>query len=166
MQTALPDKSRVLEALRAALRANLEAMVRSAAASREGATHDENRQEGDKDMRSTEASYVARGKAMRAEEQAEALGRLAAFRPPAFGPQSAVALGTLVRIRAEDTDGERVFFIAAQGGGMKLSVDGVAVTVVTPSSPVGRALLGRRRGDDLSLVVRGEAQDYVVDAVG
>ena len=37
------------------------------------------------------------------------------------------------------------------GGGVVLRVDGVEVTVVTPSSPVGQALLGKQAGDDFEL---------------
>src|SRR5690606_17653583 len=68
---ALPDKQAVRDALRAALAKALEAMAEAARQTREGAVHEESRAEGDKDMRSTEQSYLARGQAMRAEALAE-----------------------------------------------------------------------------------------------
>jgi transcription elongation GreA/GreB family factor len=34
---------------------------------------------------------------------------------------------------------------------MRLEVDGTLFTVVTPDSPVGRALVGRRLGDDVDI---------------
>ena len=72
----LPDKTAVREALEAALERALETMVNAARTTREGAIHEDSRAEGDKDMRSTEQSYLARGQAMRVEELAEQLQRL------------------------------------------------------------------------------------------
>jgi transcription elongation GreA/GreB family factor len=40
------------------------------------------------------------------------------------------------------------------------------VTVVTPSSPVGRALLGRRAGDDVEVLQRGARREGTIVAVG
>lgn len=161
----LPAKARVVEALRAELRAALEAMARSAESDREGATHAENRQEGSKDMRSTEQSYVARGKAMRAEELAEQLGRFEQASLRAYGDDDAIGPGALVRLSLED-EPDRVVLLAPVGGGTRLAVDGVAVVVVTPASPLGRGLLGRRVGDELILRARGADREHVVEELG
>jgi hypothetical protein len=62
------DKS----ALHAKLVANLtlarDKLASAQKLSQEGVTHEDARSEGDKDMRATEASYVARGQAMRVEQ--------------------------------------------------------------------------------------------------
>jgi transcription elongation GreA/GreB family factor len=159
----LPDKAAVHRALREALAKALETMVLAAKDTAEGATHEENRSEGDKDMRATEQSYLARGQAMRAEELAEALSRFEATRMVSFGEDDAIANGALVHVELEDE--ERVIFLAAQGGGTVLDVGGVRVTVVTPSSPMGGALLGKREGDDFELVVRGQKREGAVLAL-
>ena len=53
-----------------------------------------------------------------------------------------------------DEDGERsTFWIAPHGGGARLA-DG-AVQVVTPKSPLGRALLGASAGDECEVVLAG-----------
>ena len=62
----LPDKMRVRAHLIAALERALAAMTHSAEQTRSGVVHEDSRAEGDKDMRSTEQSYIARGQAMRA----------------------------------------------------------------------------------------------------
>lgn len=159
----LPNKALVHEALRDALRAALDTMVAAAKDAASGATHEENRQEGDKDMRATEQSYLARGQAMRAEALADDLARFEVLRVTDFGADDAIAAGALVHVELDDDD--KVLFIAAQGGGTVLEVDGVRVTVVTPSSPMGRAICGRREGDDLELVVAGKKREGAILAV-
>lgn len=159
----LPDKTRVREALARSMRAALEAMARSAEEDREGATHAESRQEGSKDMRATEQSYVARGKAMRAEALAEELGRFERLPSAPLSDDDPIASGALVGLDVEGS--ERVVFVAPQAGGTKVVVDGVEITVVTPSSPVGRALIGKRVGDDFVLSIRGTEREHVVEAV-
>lgn len=159
----LPDKSKVREGLVTSLRDALETMARSAEDDRKGATHAENRQEGAKDMRATEQSYIARGKAMRAESQAEELGRLERLDLPRLGPDDAIVVGALIGL---DVEGEpKVVFLVPQGGGTKLEVEGISVVVVSPAAPLGRALLGKHLGDDFMLKIRGEAREHVVDAL-
>jgi transcription elongation GreA/GreB family factor len=158
--TRLPDKTRVREALRTALAATLETAVRVAADSAAGATHEESRQEGLKDMRATEQSYIARGQAMRAEALAEELDRFDRAAWPAFGDDDPVAAGALLLL---EVDGEeRRYLLSAFGAGVKLAVDGAPITVVTPASPVGRALLGVREGDDVEVRMAGRTRELVV----
>ncbi len=159
----VPDKAAVREALRAALTSALETMASAAAQTREGATHEESRAEGDKDMRSTEQSYLARGQAMRAEELAEQLARLTRLEPCAYGEDDAIGPDALVGVSVDDE--ERVFYVVPFGGGTELTVEGVRVTVVTPSSPVGGALVGRRAGDDFELAVRGKRREWTIEAL-
>lgn len=159
----LPDKKAVRDALRASIAKALESMSEAARQTREGATHEESRAEGDKDMRSTEQSYLARGQAMRAEALGEELTRLEATPLRAYGEDDAIGPGALVRVSVDEA--ERVFFVVPQGGGTELEVGGVRVTVVTPSSPVGAALIGRRSGEDFELPVRGVRREWVIEEV-
>ncbi len=159
----LPDKSAVRARLVAALERALATMVRAAESAREGAVHEENRAEGDKDMRATEQSYLARGQAMRVEDLAEQLQRFVATPLVAFGPDDVIAPGALVRARVDGVP--RVVFVAAQGGGETLDVDGVSVTVVTPASPVGRALVGLRMGDSVELPGRDGVREWEIDTI-
>jgi transcription elongation GreA/GreB family factor len=46
-----------------------------------------------------------------------------------------------------------------------LRVDDVEITVITPSSPVGQALLGKVVGDDFELMQRGTLRGFVIEAV-
>jgi transcription elongation GreA/GreB family factor len=160
---ALPDKAKVREALLEEMRAALAAMARSARDAAEGATHVENRSEGDKDMRATEESYVARGKAMRTEELADELARMEASPFRAYGAGDAIGPGALVRVLVDEAP--RTFLVSVFGGGRTLAVGGLEVTVVAPATPVGVALVGKRVGDDFELAIKGAMREWVIDAI-
>jgi transcription elongation GreA/GreB family factor len=162
-KAALPDKAKVRNALLEEMRAALAAMARSARDAAEGATHVENRSEGDKDMRATEESYVARGKAMRTEELADELARAESGTFREYDATDAVGPGALVRVRVDDAP--RVFLVSAYGGGRTLRVGGIEITVVAPATPVGSALVGKRVGDDFELAIKGAMREWVIDAI-
>jgi len=162
-KSPLPDKKKVREALLVAMREALSAMARAAKDAAEGATHEESRSEGDKDMRATEESYVARGKAMRAEELADELGRAESNVWRVYGDTDPIGPGALVRVLVDDAP--RLFLLSVQGGGRSLRVDGHEITVVTPVTPVGAALIGKRVGDDFELAIKGAMREWVIDAI-
>ena len=69
-------------------------------------------------------------------------------------------VGALVEV---DDDGRaRRFLVAGHGGGMALPDE---VMVVTPSSPIGRALLGRRVDDDCEVDLGGGRRTLSITAV-
>ena len=162
-KSALPDKTKVREALLVEMRAALEAMARSARDAAEGATHEESRSEGDKDMRATEESYVARGKAMRTEELADELARAESGAFRAYVAVDAIGPGALVRVLVDEAP--RLFLVSAYGGGRTLRVDGHEITVVAPATPVGGALVGKRVGDDFELAIKGALREWSIDAI-
>ena len=134
--------------LKAGVLARLEselAAARSAhGAALEGAVHDEARPENDKDT-GLEQSYLARRHAQRIAELESAIAQIAPRGSRAFRDEP-VAIGALVRVDAGGRT--RAFVIATHGGGLVLPGD---VTVVTPTSPIGRALLGRALDDECEI---------------
>ncbi|MBL9025442.1 MAG: GreA/GreB family elongation factor [Myxococcales bacterium] len=157
------DKQALLKALVAALVESRDRLAAAQRVSQEGVTHEDARSEGDKDMRATEASYVARGQAMRVEALEADLARAQALKVRAFAEDDPIALAALVTIGAEE--GERVVFLAPAGGGVRLEASGTAVHVVTPSSPLGRALLGARVGDVVTYERAGKAEEVEIVAL-
>ena len=146
------------EALRAALVERLEADLATAKAAHdaaiEGATHEEARPENDKDTRGLEQSYLARGLAQRVAELEAAVAAVPAM---TLAKPARVAIGAVVTV---DEDGdERRFFIAMHGGGIELPGK---VTVITPTSPIGRALLGRSVDDECEVAAGGKRRTLVV----
>lgn len=85
-----------------------------------------------------------------------------------FEPSGRVGLGALVDVRIEDEAGEdeRTLFFLPVGAGVELHGPGGDgfVVVVTPGSPVGRALMGSQVGDCFEIVVEGQDREWrVVD---
>ncbi|HWA74564.1 MAG TPA: GreA/GreB family elongation factor [Polyangiaceae bacterium] len=140
------DKSKLLDALRAQLASELARSKARALDAAEGATHEENRAEGDKDMRSTEASYVARGHAERTALLEQALAQLATLELRDFSKHAPVASSALVEL--EHASKRMHYFLVPAAGGERLSFQGVEVHTLTPSSPLGAALLGLSEGDE------------------
>lgn len=62
----------------------------------------------------------------------------------------------------------KFIFLAPVGAGLELTMrdgDGF-VTVVTPASPLGKAILGRELGDTVEISVNGEERDWTVTYIG
>jgi transcription elongation GreA/GreB family factor len=143
-------KVRVLAALRAQLAADLEALKRSQEDSHAGATHAESRPEHAKDTRSVEASYLARGLAERVVTLQNASSRLEGFELRTFAPDDVAALSALVELEVEGAPEPALYFLAPAGGGVALALAGETVHVVTPTSPIGSALMGCEVGDEVA----------------
>ena len=143
---AVIDKCAIVAELRRRLELQLEGLLASQQAAQAAAVHPEAKQEHAKDMRATEASYVARGLAERVERLREEL--LAVERMPSrpFDRAEQAAHGAIVRV--SDQDGaEHVFLLAPAGGGERIGDGNRSVTVVTVASPLGQVLAGRCAGD-------------------
>ena len=141
-----------------------EADAREAASSL--ATESEKREDG---RAAIEFGSLATGQAARARRLAEELQALSAFAEapvPRFGRTSAVALGAIVDVATEDDDGpaERTFFVLPAGAGSELTgPDGDGfLSVITPASPVGRALMGRRAGETAEVTLACEVREWTV----
>lgn len=157
------DKKALLERLRARLGHELDTARRLATETAAAANHPEARPENDKDTRKIELSYLAAGQAARAQELESQLALLAAFPERAFDGAAPVEAGAIVEL---DVSGkvQRVFLLPV-GGGQKLASDGGEVSVVTPQSPLGSELLGRRAGEAFELRIAGQLKKVEVLAV-
>ncbi len=156
-----PSKGALRDELAERLRAALATARAAHAAAIEGATHEEAKAENDKDTRGLEQSYVARGQAQRVEELAGELATVETLALRRFAEADAIAAGALVTV---EEDGEpRRFFVAPGGGGEALA--GGAVQVVTPRSPLGRALCGKRVGEVGEVRVPGGVRELDITAV-
>jgi hypothetical protein len=144
-----PDKTAILQMLVDQIAQEIAEMTRIARESAQAAVHEENRAEGDKDMRSTEASYLARGQAARVKELEHAVAVLSALKPQQFESTTPIQSGALVRLVRGRRDS--LCFLAPSGGGRQVKLDGIDVSIVTPQSPLGSALLGLTVGDEAEI---------------
>lgn len=143
------DKLALLHAFSRAIEAELERAKERARDAAEGATHVENRAEGDKDMRATEASYVARGHSERVLQLEQALLRLNALEPRVFAPGEPIAQGALVCL--EHDAKQAWYFLLPVAGGMRVSLAGQQFQALTSQSPLGSALLGLSSDDEVEV---------------
>ncbi len=157
---SLPNRSSLREELLARLQANLEQLLHAHHETLEGATHEEARPENSKDTRALEQSYLARGQAARVEEARRAVAEVAAMHFSAG--HGTVVTGSLVTTSEDDV--ERVLFVAPHGGGSVLA--GGSVHVVTPMSPLGRAIVGREVGDVCEVVTGGLERAIEIVSIG
>lgn len=151
------SKADLKQELLAQLEAQLATARASHAAATEGAIADDARPENDKDTRGLEQSYLARGHAQRVADLEAAVAAVAAM---STTPATRVSIGALVNI--EEDDRVRQLFVAGHGGGLVLSND---ITVVTPTSPMGKALLGKQVDDECELVAGGAQRTLVITDV-
>ncbi len=154
------DKAALKTELLAALTRTLDALEQAHADAAEGATHAEAKPENDKDTRAIEASYLARGQAMRVEALRTGVAALKAMPTTALSDDT-VMLGALVEV--EEAESTLRFFLAPEGGGSKLARG--TVQVVTPSSPLGQALLGRGEGESFELTLGGRKRELTITSV-
>lgn len=144
------NKTSLVAEIVARLREELALQLRAAALARDEAISEESRPENKYDTHSQEAAYLAEGQARLAAEIEENINLYSALPLPPFPPGSPAALGALVEVAAE-RGAHTWYFLGPRAGGLDLTFDGRSVLVVTPASPLGRQLLGRRVGDAVSL---------------
>jgi len=149
------EKTPWIAAFRARLEAGLEELSRESAAARSGTRVDGSHRPANRGERAavTAQGYLTVGLERRRAELRGHLDHLAVIDP---GPRDRVTPGALVRV--EDEDGAQTLYLVLPGGqGARLEQDGVAVTVLSPGSPLARSLLGLSEGDAASLP-RGEVE--------
>jgi transcription elongation GreA/GreB family factor len=124
----------------------------------EAATHEENIAENKYDTLGLEAAYLATGQARRAEAIRQAMANWRQFRPRPYDASQGIALGALVCLVDAD-DRQQQLFLGPDGGSMKL-VSGIQV--ISSDAPLGRALLGKCEGDEVSIEVAPTRQLFEV----
>lgn len=82
------------------------------------------------------------------------------FKPVPLKKGERIGLGSLVEL--EDGEGGKTLFMAPAGAGEELTGPGGDgfLHVVTPASPIGRGLLGKKVGDVVEVMVKGELAEW------
>jgi len=140
-------KDRLLDAIRAELRARFDRLTQAARDSHAAATDPGSKAESKYDTRSLEASYLAAGQAKQVEDLARDVAVFESVKLPEFGTDDPIDAGALVEV---DLDGESQWFLLAPAaGGVALEWEGREITLLTPASALYQRLLGLRMGDSL-----------------
>lgn len=150
------NKRIVIKKIIARLVGELEVYFRAAQYARAEATHEQNKPENKYDTRGLEASYLARGQSRQAAELESAIADFEKLKARKFAADEPINVGALVQL---ELAGENAFyFIGARAGGTEVEHDGKEILVITPQSPLGEQLLGKKAGDSLSLTLGGTKQ--------
>jgi transcription elongation GreA/GreB family factor len=158
------DKQALLEQVLASLEQAVQTATAAQRATASGATHEESKPENDKDTRAIEATYLARGQAQRVTELEHALRTLRALVFKPWGKKQPIALGALIEVERQDTEPPTAehFFLLPVTMAEPVTWPGGEARVVTPPSAVGRALLGKRTGDDVEVKLPQGTRSYSV----
>lgn len=81
---------------------------------------------------------------------------------------ASISIGAIVEIEDADTGEGRTFFLAPVGAGISLTGPGGDghLSVVTPASPIGRAVLGKKTGDVVDITLDGDIREWSITYVG
>jgi len=149
------DKRALIQAIVAQLTGELESYARSARATHEEAAHEQSKAENKYDTRGLEASYLAQGQSRQAAEVVQAVSQFETLEALAFGKDDPIDLGALVEL---ESAADRLFyFMGPRAGGIEILHERKQIVVITPQSPMGQLLLGRKKGDRFDFI-RGKSK--------
>ncbi|MES2989953.1 MAG: GreA/GreB family elongation factor [Pseudomonadota bacterium] len=133
----------------------------AARAAHETATHEESVAENKYDTLGLEAGYLAAGQARRADAIRQAMTHWRQFRPRPYDASKGIQLGALVCL-VDSADKQQQIFLGPDGGSMKLVSGDEPVQVISSGAPLGRAMLGKREGDEVSIQIAPRRQQFEV----
>ncbi|MCV9921865.1 GreA/GreB family elongation factor [Pseudomonas sp. BT-42-2] len=159
------NKTTLLARIVQTLEDDVEVLRRAAQTAYETATAEENIAENKYDTLGLEASYLATGQARRTAEIRQALLTYQRLIMRDYDPAQGIQISNLVTLEDEQGN-QRMLFLGPQGAGLKIGEGQQMVTVITPRSPLGQLLIGKRVDDEVSMQVAGVAQvSIVIDVV-
>ena len=143
------NKNALVEHIIAHLDAELLRYTKAARAAQADATDEQSRAENKYDTRGLEASYLAHGQSRQVIETEQARDHYAAMPVRPFGLNEPIATGALIVL---ENEGERFwYFLGPAAGGTAVTCETHEVLVVTPQSPIGRLLTGKRRNERIEM---------------
>jgi hypothetical protein len=154
-----PSKEAVLKGFIQKFRDEYNALVQSAKAAHQAATHEESKAEDRHDTFAIEASYLAAGQAARVDELDQTILEFEGYLAGTPNHPT-ISIGDLVTYECDGLVTHA--FLAKNGGGTKLQINGTTVQVISPTSPLGDELIGRNTADEFELELRGNTKEYKI----
>lgn len=143
------NKPELLESLLSERHQSLRIATDAANDARELATHEQSKPETQYDTVGLEASYLAHGQSQRVDEFKCSIQDWQALMNKEFSDESEISAGALIELEDED-EKLHYYLLGNTSGGVKLYQQGQLITVITTSSPLGKLLVGKRTGDEIS----------------
>jgi len=142
------DKKNLVNNMISHLEDNLAEALIAANNAHKAATDDQSVAETQYDTLAIESSYLAEGMSRRINEFQLAIKIYKNLSLHEFTHDDAAALGAMIQL-AEDKARKHWFFIGPNTGGFHAFIEEQSITVITPQSPMGKALLGKYVDDDV-----------------
>ena len=116
------------------------------------ASDEQNKPEDKYDTRGLETAYLASSQARLATETEQALATYQSLALEKFSNTTPIALTALVEL---DSKGARtLYFLGPKNGGLEIQLKDKEILLITPESPLGQQLLGKKVGDRIQLQTR------------
>jgi transcription elongation GreA/GreB family factor len=161
------NKKEIIAEILSRLEHEFQVISVSAKAAHEAATHEESRAEDSHDTRGLESSYLAGAQAQRAAELQQQILIYKFLEVKNFSEKDLIAPTAVVEIESSGKPTKKsVYFIAPGGGGLAagMKVQG-GIQILTPVSPLGEELIGRKVGDTVEIEAQGGMREYEILAV-
>jgi transcription elongation GreA/GreB family factor len=156
-------KAELVKQIITSLTESLGVLEKAARASHEEATHESSKAESKYDTRGLEAAYLAGGQARQAKEILDSIEAYEALVPRDFTPGEPVELTALVDVDADGT--HSTYFIGPKSGGLEIKHRRKEIMVMTPQSPLGQDLIGRKAGQRWATKLGGSTVKYHIVSV-
>lgn len=139
------NKTQLLKQIVTSLSESLEVMETAARASHAEATHESSKADNKYDTRGLEAAYLAGGQARQAKEILDSIKIYQNLAMRDFAPGAPIDMTALVELNFDGTQSS--YFIGPRNGGLEVVYRRKEITIITPQSPLGQTLMGKKAGD-------------------
>ena len=157
------NKKKLVRRIIDSLAASLGVLEKAARASHAEATHESSKAENKYDTRGLEAAYLAGGQARQDREIIDSIKAYESLALKDFVRGDLIDLTAVVEL---ESDGARsTYFIGPRNGGLEIEYDRQEVTLITPQSPLGQNLTGKKAGQRWTTRLGGSMVKYHILSV-
>jgi transcription elongation GreA/GreB family factor len=157
------NKTDLLKNIVESLGKSLEVLEKAARASHAEATHESSKAENKYDTRGLEAAYLAGGQARQAREIMESIKSFEVLSLRDFSSTDPIDLSALVELEADGNC--NLYFIGPKSGGLEVKYARKEIIVITPQSPLGSTLMGKKKGQHWKTQIGGSTVNYRILSV-
>lgn len=157
------SKRAIVRQIIARLTEELETLAGASRSMHADASDEQNKAEDQYDTRGLETAYLASSQARLATEVEQALAAYQALKLRKFTEKTPLDLTALVELDGKSS--RALYFLGPKSGGIEVQLAGKEILVITPESPLGRQLIGKKVGDRAALQTRGPAQEFRIVSV-
>lgn len=158
------NKSLLLNQVLAALDDIYRGAVAAANRAHATATNNESVAENKYDTFALEASYLAQGQSQRVAQCQADIDAFKQLAGTMNSDLSSVSLGSLIAV-IDENDARHYFLLGPCAGGLKLMFDQKEIICITPSAPIGLALLGKGVDDEFEIKIGSHQHSYEIIAL-